>query len=41
MYELGWENHSNLLTSLDAPLSDKNTLHDYQLTCEGEAVSIF
>ena len=34
------KNHKDLLTSLDAPLSDKNTLHDYQLTCEGEAVPI-
>ena len=37
--ELG--DHKTLLTSLDAPLSDKNTVHDYQITCEGEAVSIF
>ena len=30
-----------ILILLDAPLSDKNTVHDYQVTCEGEAVSIF
>ena len=38
---IGYRINNDLLRSLKAPRSDENTLHDYQLTCEGEAVSIF
>ena len=34
------EDHSDLLTELEAPLEDKSLAHHYPLTTEGEAVNM-
>ena len=33
-------NDKDVLSSLGAPLNNKNSMHDYQLTCQGEPVPI-